>query len=163
MKQMELTFDLFREKYTHIIETADVWNIEINNEQEFKASNDQGRIWHFKRCDEIMDRLNRIQPVTCLVYHKKIEEKNVMEQEVFHAVRYYNENLVMAEIKMKVCGQICQSDVIWVQLTENWYQGGIVPNKEPLQEFESLLMESICELPEFRLYAVTGLLSHQQK
>ena len=160
---MDLTFDVFRQKYTHIIESTDVWNVEINNEQEFKASNDHGRIWNFKRCDTITNQLNCIQPVSCLVYHKKVEGRGVREQEVVHAVCYFQENLVLAEITLKVDGEICKPRIAWVKLNENWYQEGRFPETELLNEFESLLMESIYELPEFRLYFVTGLLSNQEK
>lgn len=155
---MNLTFDVFRQKYKRHLETNTWWKLELDNENDYKIRNKLGKRWYFKKCDTITNTISAKLDNPCLIYQKEIKYNKTKEEKLFEAVGYVQGTLIVGEIIIEQNGEMCKPNTTWFNLDEDWYKTNKLPKTEALKEFEALVVEHILELPEYRLYDVTGML-----
>ena len=122
----------------------------------FKASG-YALEYHYQYCENITKTLQNAYGVPCIAYRKQQLEGNKLNLEVYEVIRLHCDSAVKMICIIKSENEICEPIIEWCRLDEGWYHDGDC-HHEGLEDFQQSFIDEIFALPEFRLYAVTGML-----
>ena len=160
---MNLTFDLLKEKTTNIMSNTP-WDIVDCTNDEFKSVHRTENIsLHYIRYDELTRTMNQVQKIPCLLYRKKRVHQDEVVFDYFIAVIFYQEKFIMGEVMIQKNTFFYEPCMQWRYLDDEWCHDSPVEIEyvKALESFNQQLTEFILELPDIRLYVVTGLLNQK--
>lgn len=160
MERMDLTFESFTHTLKEIKLKEEVWNVNEHTHDHFEIQKKYAHLaFRYTRCDSLTKAVNQQQDIPCLVYRKEqIENQKMPFYDMFEAIQQYKGKWYTLTITVKLLGIDCIPRIEWAEMSKSWNP---FPNKEEVNDeraFEQTLLDCIQELPEFRLYAVTGML-----
>lgn len=158
---MDCTFDQLK---THIRNRTNpnFWTISHKEENKITLSNTQGVAFnHYEACHPLTDQMKKQYGPDCLVYRFQIMRQDHLEREHYHLITSHQEKWFQCKVIIRFHETLQKGAGEWNRLSSTWLElysieKEVIPNmKEMQQTFE----QAVLDLPEFRLYAVTGMLS----
>lgn len=140
------------------------WDIVNCTNDEFKSVHRRENIsLHYIRYDELTRTMNQVQKIPCLLYRKKRVHQDEVVFDYFIAVIFYQEKYLMGEVMIQKNASFCEPCMQWIHLDDEWCHDRPVEveHVKSLESFTHQFITFILELPEIRLYAVTGMLDQK--
>lgn len=157
---MDVSFELFKQKLLSALPIG--WEV-LKGEKECFTLKLSTITLEYRNIQEIANKLIEDYMFPCAVYRVQRFEDGELLQETYKIVCEYKETLFKFEARVKWLNKACPMKVKSYKMDDEWNQKEINAIPTEVCKFQQSFLEAIHELPEFRLYAITGLLSTDEQ
>lgn len=112
--------------------------------------------------DDLSTRMYDMYKLPCVIYRQRVWYQGKLFKESFRLILPWGEKTYELTILTKLHNEIQLFKMISRPLDDRWSQLSAVPLTD-LNDLAETYMTMVYELPEFRLFAVTGMLKQKQK
>ena len=161
---MKFTFPWLQQKIKKM--SNNVYWHEIEHEKGFRMLYvPKQTSMQYIRCDQLTQAMKDFGDMPCLVYRKQLmNEHGQMDYDEFNVILLFREKLINGKIRIQENHVFRPLLPQWTYLDGDLYHGFKVncEHEEALESFNQKWIQSILELPDIRLLAVTGMLEYKE-
>lgn len=153
---MEFTFEAFEKRKMEKIKGMKNWETVVQGDCITTKNKQDKSEYHYQYCEQFTERMRMIHTNPCLVYHVQFGAKSVIKRESYNMAVLHNEKSIRLSVLLKSKERVHRPIWVWHKLDEKGIGKEKVEETTELESIRQSLVDAIKEMPEFRLYAVTG-------